>query len=98
MKNKVVETIYKFLQILGYNRISFRQIEINILSNNTDIINKEGNNLNTIINKVLLISNIIIYLLVALIFGYLIYLYYNKHISSIIFITFITILLLYKDL
>ena len=32
MKNKVVETIYKFLQVLGYDRISFRQIEINILS------------------------------------------------------------------
>jgi uncharacterized membrane protein len=32
MKNKVVETVYKFLQILGYNRISFRKIEINILS------------------------------------------------------------------
>ena len=72
--------------------------ELNILDNDTNYIYKSGGKFYKIMNNTLLISNIIIYLLLIIIIGYLIYLYSKKKISNIIFITFITILLLYRDL
>ena len=72
--------------------------ELNILDNDTNYIYKLGNKFYKMMNNTLLISNIIIYLLLIIIIGYLIYLYFKKKISNIIFIIFITILLLYRDL
>jgi len=45
-----------------------------------------------------LIMNICIFLLIFILIYYLIYLYINKNIDSTIFITFLTILLLYRDI
>jgi ABC-type multidrug transport system fused ATPase/permease subunit len=50
------------------------------------------------INNKNLLSNIIVYGTLLILFFYLIILFFKKKITSIIFITFITILLLYKDL
>jgi ABC-type multidrug transport system fused ATPase/permease subunit len=72
--------------------------EINILDNNTDNLYKLGYKFNELANHSLLICNIIIYSTLIIIIGYLIYLYFKKAISPVIFITFITILLLYRDL
>ena len=72
--------------------------ELNIISNNVDIMCKSVLDFINFTNNKLLIYNIIIHVLVLIIIGYLIYLYSNKNISTIIFITFITIILLYRDL
>lgn len=72
--------------------------EINILNNNTNNLYKLGYKFNELVNNSLLICNIIIYSTLIIIIGYLIYLYFIKAVSPVIFITFITILLLYRDL
>ena len=85
----------------NFNKIILRgkkNDELNILDNNTKEIYKIGSNFYKILNNTLLSSDIIIYSLLLIIIGYLIYLYSKKKISNIIFITFITILLLYRDL
>jgi len=53
---------------------------------------------NSLLNNINLIFNIIVYGILFIIISYLIYLYSKKNITSIIVITFITILLLYRDL
>jgi ABC-type multidrug transport system fused ATPase/permease subunit len=72
--------------------------EINIINNNITNINNIGFKFINLNNNKVLVCNIIIHGLILIIIGYLIYLYSNKNISTIIFITFITILLLYRDL
>ena len=72
--------------------------EINIINNQLNDIYKSGYKFINLSNNNLLIYNIIIHVLLLIIIGYLIYLYSKKNISTIIFITFITILLLYRDL
>ena len=72
--------------------------EINNIKNQMDNADKYGIKFNSLSNNTLLLCNIIIHGLIFIIIGYLIYLYSNKNISTIIFITFITILLLYRDL
>lgn len=49
------------------------------------------------INYHLTIINIIVFVMIFFIIFYMLYLFYNNNISATIFITFLTILLLYKD-
>jgi ABC-type multidrug transport system fused ATPase/permease subunit len=72
--------------------------EINELNNNTDIVFKNLDDYYLNANKNLVVIYIIIYATLIIILGLLIYLYSNKKINLIICITFITILLLYRDL
>lgn len=72
--------------------------EISILDKNTNNLYKLGYKFNELANNNLLICNIIVYSTLIIIIGYLIYLYFKKSITSVIFITFLTILLLYRDL
>jgi ABC-type multidrug transport system fused ATPase/permease subunit len=85
----------------NFSKIIFRgtkDSEINILSLHIDEIYNTYFDLYNFINKILLIINSIIYLIVFAIIGYIIYLYSKKNINLNICIVFIIILLLYRDL
>ena len=94
-ENNLLENLNNFDKIIIRGKKNY---EINNFDNNINYINKLGDDFINVNNNILLISNIILNLTILILIGYLIYLYYNKQISSIIFITFITILLLYRDL
>jgi ABC-type multidrug transport system fused ATPase/permease subunit len=94
-ENSLSENLNNFNKIIIRGK---KNNEINNFNNNINYLNKLGNNFNNLINNILLNSNIILNGLVLIIIGYLIYSYYNKQISNVIFITFITVLLLYRDL
>ena len=89
---EIFNNIYKIIfRGTKNNELSKYKTSIDDLCKKNDICYKY-------INYVILISNIIIYGVILLIIFYLIYLYTNKEITSVIFITFLTILLLYRDI
>jgi len=65
----------------------------NVIDNGINV----GNIFVNYISKIILIINIIIYFFIGILVYYLIQMYYSKNISITIFITFFTIILLYRD-
>ena len=94
-ENMLLENLNNFDKIIIRGK---KNSEINNFTNNINSIYEIGNNFINSNNNVLLVSNIILNGTILLLIGYLIYMCHNKQISIIIFITFITILLLYRDL
>lgn len=94
IESDITETLGNFDKIIFRGNIKEEINELSKLSNKT--INAEFK-FHTLINYNSLFLNIIIFLNIFLCIFYMIYLYYNKKIEITIFITFITILLLYRD-
>ena len=94
-ENMVLENLNNFTKIIIRGK---KNNEINNFNNSINDLNKVGINFINLNNNILLISNIILNGFILIIIGYLIYICYKKQISNIIFVTFITILLLYRDL
>jgi ABC-type multidrug transport system fused ATPase/permease subunit len=90
----ITEILGNFDKIIFRGNIKEEINELSKLSNKT--INAEFK-FHTLINYNSLFLNIIIFTNIFLCIFYMIYLYYNKKIEITIFITFITILLLYRD-
>ena len=72
--------------------------EMEIFKNKSDKVSKKGLLFYLASNYNSLIITIIVYITIFITIFYMIKLYYNKKIESTIFITFITILLLYRDI
>jgi len=84
----------------NFDKIIFRGYKDKEIDKFTNITNKtfqEGFNSHKYINYHVTIISTIIFIMIFLIIFYMIYLYYNDNISSTILITFLTMLLLYKD-
>jgi ABC-type multidrug transport system fused ATPase/permease subunit len=104
--NNIEKSIIKNEFIISEIFNNFHKIIIRGMQyNEIDLFKKDINNLYKIskdyyyyINNTNLLSNIIVYGILLLLLFYLIIIYFKKKINSIIFITFVTILLLYKDL
>jgi ABC-type bacteriocin/lantibiotic exporter with double-glycine peptidase domain len=100
-KNTLTNESYIVEILQNIDKIIFRgkiNDEINNLSDKTKIIYDNGHNFYTTVNNKMFIIHLIIYFTIFILLIYLINLYSNKKINSIIFITFLTILLLYRDL
>ena len=85
----------------NFDKIIFRgeiHNEISELYNNSKNVINMANNYYKKIIKYESIINIFIFLLLIILIYYLIHLYIHKEINSTIFVTFLTILLLYKDI
>lgn len=92
--NYIVEVINNFDKVVhtGQNKLEMNNI--------FDLYNKTklyGYDYYAYTNKKGLTSNIILHTNIFICSGYLIYLFMNKHISITIFITFFTILIIYKE-
>ena len=84
----------------NFDKIIFRGNKDKEIDKFTNITNKTfdaGFNSHKYINYHVTLVSIIIFIMIFFIIFYMIYLYYNDNISSTILITFLTILLLYKD-
>jgi ABC-type bacteriocin/lantibiotic exporter with double-glycine peptidase domain len=84
----------------NFDKIIFRGNKDKEIDKFTNITNKTfdaGFNSHKYINYHVTIISIIIFVMIFFIIFYMIYLYYNDNISSTILITFLTMLLLYKD-
>ncbi len=92
--NYIVEVINNFDKVVhtGQNKT-----EINNISNLYNKTTLNGYDYYAQTNKKGLISNIILHINIFICSGYLIYLFINKHISITVFITFFTILIIYKE-
>jgi ABC-type bacteriocin/lantibiotic exporter with double-glycine peptidase domain len=84
----------------NFDKIIFRGHKDKEIDKFTNITNKTfdtGFNSHKYINYHVTLVSIIIFIMIFFIIFYMIYLYYNDNISSTILITFLTMLLLYKD-
>ena len=92
--NYIVEVINNFDKVVhtGQNKT-----EINNIANLYNKTTLNGYDYYAQTNKKGLISNIILHINIFICSGYLIYLFINKHISITVFITFFTILIIYKE-
>lgn len=84
----------------NFDKIIFRghkDREIDKFTNITNETFDAGFKSHKYINYHVTIINIIVFIMIFLIIFYMLYLFYNNNMSSIILITFLTILLLYKD-
>ena len=84
----------------NFDKIIFRgnkDEEINKFKNITNNTSNTGFNSETYVNYHITIVSIIIFIMIFFIISYMLYLFYNNNISTTILITFLTILLLYKD-
>lgn len=97
-----VESENYIIEILNnIDKIIFRGNIEDEIKNHNDICNKTVDSsvkFFSIANYHGLIMNIIVFVMIVMIIYYLIKLYYNKGISATLFITFFTIMLLYRDL
>ena len=90
----IIEVINNFDKVVHTGQNNLEINNIGGLYNNTTI---DGYNYYTHTNNKGLVSNIILHTNIFVCSGYLIYLYMNKHVSITIFITFFTMLLIYKE-
>ena len=84
----------------NFDKIIFRghkDKEIDKFTNITNETFNAGFNSHKYINYHITIISIIVFIMIFLIISYMLYLFYNNNMSSTILITFLTILLLYKD-
>jgi ATP-binding cassette subfamily C protein LapB len=90
----IVEVINNFDKVIhtGQNKT-----EMNNIQTFYNKVTSDSNNFYTYTNNKGLLSNIILHINIFICCGYLIYLFINKHISITIFITFFTILIIYKE-
>jgi ABC-type multidrug transport system fused ATPase/permease subunit len=100
-KNSVESENYIIEILNNIDKIIFRGNVDEEIKNHSDICNKTCDSsikFFSVANYHSLIMNIIVFIMITLIIYYLIKLYYNKDISATLFITFFTIMLLYRDL
>jgi len=90
----IVEVINNFDKVVhtGQNKT-----EMNNIQKFYNNVTSDSHNFYTYTNNKGLISNIILHINIFICCGYLIYLFINKHVSITIFITFFTILIIYKE-
>lgn len=90
----IVEVINNFDKVVHTGQ---NNKEINNIQKFYDKVTSDSHNFYTYTNNKGLISNIILHINIFICCGYLIYLFINKQISITIFITFFTILIIYKE-
>jgi ABC-type bacteriocin/lantibiotic exporter with double-glycine peptidase domain len=90
----IVEVINNFDKVVHTGQ---NNTEINNIQKFYDKVTSDSHNFYTYTNNKGLISNIILHINIFICCGYLIYLFINKQISITIFITFFTILIIYKE-
>lgn len=84
----------------NFDKIIYRNqylVEVDNFKNSIDSSIEVGNVFFNYISKIILIINIIIYIFIGILVYYLIQMYYSNVINITIFITFFTIILLYRD-
>ena len=100
-ESEIINSESYIVEILNnFDKIIFRGYKDKEIDKFTNITNKTfqaGFNSHKYINYHVTIISTIIFIMIFLIIFYMIYLYYNDNISSTILITFLTMLLLYKD-
>lgn len=94
-ENFIIEILNNIDKIIFRGKI---KDEINNLKIKTDNLHNIGYDMYECINNRFLILYSIIYITIFILIGYLIYLFSIKKIKNTIFITFLTILLLYREL
>jgi len=98
-KNNITDRI-QLDKLNNFEKIIYRNQYLNEVDHFSNVINesiKYGNIFSNYLSKIMLIINIIVFIFIAILIYYLIRMYYSKTINITMFITFFTILLLYRD-
>jgi ABC-type bacteriocin/lantibiotic exporter with double-glycine peptidase domain len=102
LEDSIIDSESLISEILNnFDKIIYRaesKNELNSLSESSEKVINHGYHFYKKSSRIILYLNIIIFITIFILLYYLIYLFRNKEITSTIFITFLTILLLYRDI